>query len=279
MNFAVLASGLRRPEGVCVDGLGGVWVSDQGGLLCAVGPDGSVVRHGSGGVEPNGLAVDAAGRIVVADYGGGGVLRYDPASGATALLVDASVGVEGVPVLRANHPAIDADGRIWCTNSTNVRDDVDAVLRGCDDGFVFVLDGSGGSGSGARIAAEGLAFPTGLALSRDGRWLYVALSASHCVARAPVLAGGDALGPFQQFGPDLGAVPDGVAVDLDGSVWVTLVFQRQALLVLAPDGSPTTVAEGFAGNPTNVALTPTDVYVTSADAGVLWQLPRTAGAL
>jgi gluconolactonase len=270
LDFAVLASGLRRPEGVCVDRSGGVWVSDQGGLLCAVRPDGSVVRFGSGGVEPNGLAVDALGRIVVADYGGGGVLRYDPAADATVVLVDAADGVGGVPVLRANHPAIDGDGRIWCTNSTNLADDVAAVLEGCDDGFVFVVEPGG---SGSRIVADGLAFPNGLALSPDGRWLYAALSAAHCLVRAPVL-GGDSLGPLQQFGPDLGAVPDGVAVDADGSVWVTLVFQRRALVVLAPDGTPATVADDFDGNPTNVVLTPTAVYVSSADANTLWHAAR-----
>lgn len=245
-------TGVRRPEGVAVAADGTVWCGDAGGLVACRRPGGDVVRVGRSGVEPNGITLDHDGRLLVADYGDcAGLLRFDPVTEAVDLRVRE---VDGRPVRRANHAAIDPTGRIWCTSSTAGDDDVRAVLDGHDDGFLFTADADG---TGARIVSTGLHFPNGLAFGADGSALYVAESGTRRLSRLAV--DGGLVVDVAPFGPDLGGVPDGVAVDADRNVWVTLVFQRKAVVVLSPDGRDvTTVLEdpdgSVLGNPTNLAF-------------------------
>jgi gluconolactonase len=276
-DLALVADGLHRPEGICFSPDGSLWVSDERALVARVDESGRAHPVGEGGVAPNGLAVDHQGRILVADYGeDAGLVRVDPVSGRVDLRVNE---VEGRPVRRANHPAVDDAGRIWCTCSTLLDDDLTAVQEGVTDGYVFVVDGTGA----AHVVADGLAFANGLAFSPDGRWLYVAESGAERIRRAPVR--GSSLGAFEQVGPSLGAVPDGVAVDSAGSVWVTLVFQRNAVVVIDPDGAMRTAVEDEGGltlrTPTNIAFggpDRADLYITSADTGRVLRMPtRSSG--
>lgn len=223
--FEVVAADLSRPEGVCVGRDNDLWVSDQSGLLARI-VDGRIERRGRGGVAPNGLALHPDGRVIVADYGGG-LVAYDPAADRTEVLARE---VAGRPVVWANYPAVDREGRIWCSTSTASADDLEAFRSGTPDGFVFTVE----PGGATAVVSDGHRYANGVAFSADGEWLYVAESAAKQVVRARV--DGGRLGPMERFGPVLPATPDGLAFDLAGNLWVSLVFEWNGLVVLDAGG-------------------------------------------
>ncbi len=109
---------------------------------------------------PNGLAVDRRGRILIAEYEHGTLRRFDPASGTTEIILSE---VESRKTARANYPAIDREGRIWCTSSTAMKDDLAALRTKADDGFVFVF---GRRWQQVESLRKGLHFANGLAFSK-----------------------------------------------------------------------------------------------------------------
>jgi gluconolactonase len=263
-GFRTVGSGLQRPEGICVDSNGTVWAADRKTLLARIAIDDSMETCGEGGATPNGLAVDQQGRILIAEYEHGTLRRFDPATRTITTILTESGGRK---ISRANYPAIDREGRIWCTSSTGMKDDLAALRTQADDGFVFVVEADGTS----RIVAEGLHFANGLAFSKDFKWLYIVESSTQRIVRAPVLAGGR-LGSVEKFGPELEATPDGIGFDEDENLWVTLLIEKSALVILDRSGSVHTVVEDTAGavlgRPTNVSfggLDMCDLYVGSLD--------------
>jgi gluconolactonase len=263
-DFREVGSGIRRPEGICVDREGMVWAADRDTFLACVRPDGTTVRYGEGGEMPNGLAVEESGNILIAEYEHGALKRFDRRTKAISTLL---TEVEGRKTARANYPAVDRQGRIWCTSSTNWSDDLAALREKVDDGFVFVLEPGGSS----RIVVEGLHFANGLAFSPDFKWLYIVESSTRRIVRVPVLEGGKA-GPVQNFGPVLDATPDGIAFDQDENVWITLLLEKSALVVLDRSSDLHTVIEDpggtILGGPTNVSFGGADMrdlYVGSLD--------------
>jgi gluconolactonase len=268
-SFRLLGSGLCRPEGICADPRGYVWAADQNTFLAKITPDGLTARVGRGGNTPNGLALDMHGRVVVAEYQHGSLQRFDPYTGVTETIARTA---DGRRVSRANYPAIDGYGRIWCTSSTGMEDDFAALRIKADDGFVFALEANGE----ARIVADGLHFANGLAFSKDFSWLYIVESSTKRIARASVLPAGR-LGKVELFGPELEATPDGIAMDEDDNLWVTLLLEKSALVVLDRSANVHTVVEDsnnkILGRPTNVSFGGSDMrdlYVGSLDLdGVL----------
>lgn len=263
-SFRVRGTELERPEGICVDSSGTLWAADRKTMLARIAMDGSVVRYGEGGAIPNGLAVDHQGRILIAEYEHGTLRRFDPMTETIAVILSE---VGGRKISRANYPAIDAEGRIWCTSSTGMRDDLAALRAQTDDGFVFILEADGSS----RIVADGLHFANGLAFSKDLKWLYIVESSTKRIVRAPVLPGGQ-LGSIEKFGPELEATPDGIGFDEDENLWVTLLIEKSALVILDRSACVHTVVEDpvgtVLGRPTNVSFGGPDVcdlYVGSLD--------------
>lgn len=263
-DFKEVGDLLGRPEGICVDGEGVVWAADRNTFLAAIWPDGKMIRYGSGGATPNGLAVDPRGRILIAEYQHGRLDRFDPGTVIISTIVSE---VQGRKTSRANYPAVDQQGRVWCTCSTLWSDDLAALQQKVEDGFVFVLEEDGTT----RIVAEGLHFANGLAFSKDFKWLYIVESSTRRIVRAEVRDGGN-LGPVEHFGPMLEATPDGIAFDEDENLWITLLIEKSALVVLDRSANLHTVVEDpsntVLGRPTNVSFGGADMrdlYVGSLD--------------
>jgi gluconolactonase len=265
-QFEKIAVGIDRPEDVVVGPDGRVFASDHQCAVAEIFPDGSFKRLGPRGGAPNGLNMDRQGRVLIANFGiydrqDGPLQRYDPATDIHETLL---AEVEGRRLTSSNYPVMDAAGNIWCANSPHAETWPQA-LDGRADGFIFVLRPDGSSA----VAAEGLKFPNGLALSAGERFLYCAQTSGADVMRFAILPGGR-LGPGERYGPVLGLLQqpgqppadpndlgytDGVGVDTDGNVWVCLPAANKVVAIL-PSLEVVTVIHDPSGetvnHPTNV---------------------------
>lgn len=184
----------------------------------------------------NGLAIGATGALVAADSGTRAIVRIDIASGQRAILADR---YQGKRFNSPNDLCIAASGAIYFTDPTyGLREGDTSPLRELaqcglyrltPDGVVTLLDGDHRR-------------PNGVALSPDGRTLYLALSDE---AQPEVLAYAlDADGlPTQrrlfrdmrpEFARGLPGLPDGIKVDARGHVFAT---GPGGVHVCAPDGA------------------------------------------
>ena len=282
--FTKIAVGIDRPEDVVVGKDGRVFASDHQSAVAEIHPDGSFTRMGPKGGAPNGINMDLQGRVLIANFGiydgePGPLQRFDPATGRHETLV---AQVEGRKLTSSNYPVLDRAGNIWCANSTDAPTWPEA-LDGRPDGFIFVLRPDGSTS----LAAQGLKFPNGLALSDDDAFLYCAQTSGADVLRFPILPGGK-LGPGERYGPVLGRLlgrgealgehdhdlgyTDGVGLDADGNVWVCLPAANK-VVAITPSGDVVTVIHDPSGqtvnHPTNVTWGGpdlTDLYIGSIRA-------------
>ena len=172
----------------------------------------------------NGIAVDGKGGLVMADSGNRCIARLDLASGRRTVLVDR---FEGKRFNSPNDVAVAADGAIWFTDPPyGLADAEKSALRELDFNGVYRLAPDGR----LTLVDRSQHRPNGLALSPDGRNLYLALSDE---ARPQILVyrlGADGLPAdgwtlFHDATPQarqgLPGLPDGLKVDRDGRVFAS----------------------------------------------------------
>jgi sugar lactone lactonase YvrE len=224
---------LQRCEGVMCARDGTVWAADGRGACTWISPDGTREgRVGAVGGEPNGICLDADGRIVIANLHGE-VQRLDPKTGTHEVLAREASG-RATP--SPNFPFLDRQGRLWVSNSSARTDLMQAILEPSGDGFLYcVRDGR------SEIVAEDLWFANGVAVDVDERFVYVAESSAMRVTRFPIRPDGT-VGAREQYGPDLGTAPDGIAFDEAGNLWVVLPMPN-ALGIITPSGGWEIVVE------------------------------------
>jgi sugar lactone lactonase YvrE len=159
-----------------------------------------------------------------------------------------------------NDSGVDPEGRLWVGSGSE-------TVRG--EGRLWVV--SPGEPS-ARLALDGLSLPNGIGFSPDHRFMYLADSFAPAVYRIPYDRETGTIGEPEEFcTPERSdELPDGLAVDVDGGVWVAY-WEGGCVRRYTADGTldvavelPVRLAAGCAfGGPHR-----SDLYVTTAWYGL-----------
>ncbi|HEX4780813.1 MAG TPA: SMP-30/gluconolactonase/LRE family protein [Usitatibacter sp.] len=225
---------------------------------------------------PNGLALHRDGTLWIADYRRGLLrLRVSSASGTSQGLA------EPQPILAhrnsesfrgLNDLTFDREGNCYFTDQgqTGLHDPTGRVYRLRADGPLDLVVG-------------GIPSPNGVALDRDGKFLFIAVTRANQVWRGPLLADGavSKVGAFRTFFGTSG--PDGMAVDADnrlvvahaslGGAFVCNAAGEVTHFVKSPEGSIVT----------NVAYRPgtSRLVMTESETGSILEadLPAAGAAL
>ncbi len=241
-----IAHGVDHAEGICVSPDGSIHVSGERGQIYRVEPDGTAHEVATTGGWTLGLAADGAGRIYACDPANHAVLRWTPGGGAPETWTR---GAPGVPFLTPNWGAFAPDGRYFVSDS--------GTWKGRDGRLLIVRPGSGSATERTRVWTDACVdFPNGLALTPDARELWVLESTPGRLVAFDIRPDGTA-GARRILAELPGAVPDGLAFTVDGSVVIAcyrpdVVYRWSSavgLEVLASDPEGTVLAA-----PTNVAF-------------------------
>src|SRR6476661_10127210 len=189
--------------------------------LLSLSPSGERERHATFEDDtPCGTGILPDGRLVVLTMQRKRLMTY--ADGKLSLYADLSAIAAGA----IDDMIIDGQGRAYVGDLG--FDMPPPPDRGAPGRIILVLpDGA------ARVVAEGLRFPNGIAVSADNRRLVVAEMDGACLADYDI----DTDGGLRLRGR-LGRMndPDGICLDRDGAVWVAS-FTEDAFIRVARDGS------------------------------------------
>lgn len=227
-------------EGPVFDDAGNLYVCDiPFGRIFRINPAGTWTQVTEYDGEPNGMKFVDATTLLVTDYKNG-LMRVDVPTGRVTphLQRRNTESFKGV-----NDLVLDAEGNIYFT---------DQGQSGLHDpsGRLFRLR----PGGQLDLLLSNVPSPNGVALSPDGRILYLAVTRGNCVWRVPLLADGSVAKVsqfFTSYGP---SGPDGLAVDAQGRVLVANPGLGY-VWVLNPRAEPVVVLRGPAGaSTTNIAF-------------------------
>ncbi|HXS98151.1 MAG TPA: SMP-30/gluconolactonase/LRE family protein [Candidatus Limnocylindrales bacterium] len=238
-------SGLQRPECILAEPDGNLWVADARGGVVKISPDGTQhliaqrrSEHFAGstseavryleGTLPNGLAFASDGEILIANFGSD-CLEIMSRDGESRVLADT---IDGRPIGKVNFVLRDSRDRIWVTVSTRVTNWMHALRTDLYDGYIARYDGGA-----FHIVADGFRFTNEIRFDAREEFLYVVETAGGCISRLRIDERGN-LTDREVFGPPRlgkGAWPDGIAFDVAGNLWGTMVYSDK-LFVITPSG-------------------------------------------
>jgi sugar lactone lactonase YvrE len=242
---------LSHPECLAFDAEGAAWCGGDRGELYRVAPDGgSLEVVASTGGFTLGVALDGAGSLYSCDLAHSAVFRLDLATGALERFA------EGMQA--PNFAVVDARrGCLW------VSDSRDPAGPG-----IWRVDLESGA---TELWHDGpLHFANGMALEPGGDALYVVETWAQRVVRIPLTGG-----PAEPVVEGVEHVPDGIAVDVDGRLYIACyepsrVYRydpaRDELEVLLDDPTAHVLC-----HPTNCAFRGTELFMANLGR---WHLTR-----
>ena len=213
-------------EGIVFDHEGNGYVSHDT-TITKVTPDGKTSAWAKTGA-PNGHKILADGTHLVCDASQHAVLHLD----ATGKVIDkASSECNGKELRGPNDLSLDTPNGGFYFTDPGGSDDKKLI------GTVHYVDKAGKT----HLLADGLAFPNGIAISRDGTKLLVAESKKNRILEYPVISPGK-IGEQKVFcdlptkeGEQIDNQPDGICLDADGNLYVAHYGMKQ-VQVLSPTG-------------------------------------------
>lgn len=223
-------------EGPVFDDAGNLYVSDiPFGRIFRIDAAGQWTLVADYDGEPNGMKFADAHTLLVTDYRKG-LVRVDVRTGQVTphLARRNSESFKGV-----NDLVLDAQGNVYFTDQgqSGLHDPSGRLYRLRPYGRLDLL-------------LSNVPSPNGVALSPDGKVLYLAVTRGNCIWRVPLLADGSVAKVsqfFTSYGP---SGPDGLAVDMQGRllvanpglghVWVLNGRAEPVMVLRGPPGASTT---------------------------------------
>jgi sugar lactone lactonase YvrE len=240
---SVFATGLDHPEGLAFAPDGALWAGGEEGQIYIVSADGKVTEHARTGGFSGGLAFDRDGTCFVCNSSGR-IVRVEQ-DGRWKDFADA---IGGVPMRTPNYPVFGPDGSLYVSESGSW--DV-------ADGVIYRFPPGAPATSGEVFHAGPFQYTNGLAIDAAGEYLYIVESALHSIARLRMADGAAAVPePVCRQG-SLEWVPDGIALDSTGALYVT-TYSSSRIYRIEPGGEPEILVEDVLGmslnRPTNCAF-------------------------
>lgn len=225
-------------EGVARGPDGMLFAADEAGRLFRIDPaDGSFAVVADVGGWGLGLAVDGDGLVYACVFDQHRVVRADPATGE---VVDYCTTVEGGTLPEPNWCSFGEDGTLYVTDSR-------ADGKRAKEGRVVAVPPGGGDAR--ELTTDRLYYANGMAVRTDGRLFIV----DTFVEPRIVTLQGDR---YETFVDLPGTVPDGLALDEEGGLWISCFQPNRLLHVPRDGGAPRIVIDDWTGQ---VLLSPTNV--------------------
>jgi gluconolactonase len=205
-SLSVVAPGLDHPEGVAWGPDGKAYAGGELGQLYRVSlQDGSFETFASTGGNVLGLALDSAANVYACDLARREVVRATP----EGMVSTYASGNADQPMRLPNYPVFDAAGNLYVSDSGD---------WGARNGLIWRIRPGGLAQVWDRQASG---FTNGMCLSADGRSLHVVESSPPLVSRIPIREDGSA-GLREVLFELPRSVPDGIAFDREGSLYISL---------------------------------------------------------
>lgn len=236
-------------EGPVVDTDGNLFFTDLAGQRIWRWKD-NVGEVWAKGIRPNGQVILEDGSHLICDSVAGWVAHHDKEGKLIANL--GSGLIKNVPVQCPSDIVADQHG-FYFTDSVRHR------------GAVFYV----GFGGNQKVVAQNIDYPNGIALSPDGRHLMIAESYGNKILtlelEEPGLRKGEikvfANLPFNSANRETGILPDGIAFDPVGRLWVAH-YGMQAVQVLSPSGDLLSTYDTGIPLTSNLCFSGADIIIT-----------------
>ncbi len=212
-------------EGPAMDGDGNFYFTAlRGGFIGKIDNAGVYTEWGKG-TCPNGQLIGKNGAHWICDSQNAGIAIYNSFGVFTDFLIKDTCA--GTAVHAPNDLILDSNDNLYFTDSIRT------------DGKVFFRSETGVE----LIVASGVDYANGLALSQDEKYLYVAESYQNRILIIELNEPGIAKKAMEVFaelprnvsGDIIGNLPDGLAIDREGKLWVAH-YGMQAIQVLSTAG-------------------------------------------
>lgn len=261
---SIFYDGLDHPEGVAVHPDGSVWAGGEAGQIYRLDSEGRTaeeVANTGGFVLGIAFSPDASW-LAACDLKKRCVWRLDLASGT--LTEFARAPEDGADLSIPNFPVFEHDGTLYVS---------DSGAPGTVTGRVLAFDTAG---RGRVWHAGPFSFANGMCLNPEGDALYVVCSWLPGVERVEIRPDGSA-GAREVVVTLPETVPDGIACDADGALYVSC-YTPCRIYRVAPGGAPEVFVDDWEahtlGNPTNIAFAGKNFdQLLSANLG-RWHLTR-----
>jgi sugar lactone lactonase YvrE len=219
VTFETLASGLAFPEAPRWHD-GALWFSDMHAhAVLRLEPAGTLTTMAEVPGSPSGLGFLPDGRMLVVSMHDRRVMRLDPDG------LRQHADLSELAPWHCNDMAVDAYGRAYVGNFGD-----DSAPPAPPAATVLIAVEPDGQ---ARVVADKLMFPNGIAVTDGGRTLVVAETRSvpGRVSAFRILPDGGLTDRrvLTEFGA--GELPDGIALDAAGGIWVAMPFSGQVVRV------------------------------------------------
>ena len=251
---------LQHTEGVAVGPDGWVWCGSENGQILRVAPDGSTIEEvvSTSGFTL-GLAFDGDRALFACDLKHAAVFRLDLCSGDFRRFTQPGIKIPNFPLVDARR------GRLLVSDSNTF---------GMPGPGIWSYDLQ--TGAGGLWFDGSLNFANGMALTPAGDAVLVCETFARSVARIAIAPTG-AAGPVTTFADDLPGLPDGLAVDDAGAVFVGCYEPSRVLRIAASGGAAEVYIEDptahLFAHPTNLAFDGPSLYTANLGR---WHITRIA---